>query len=72
MWSLLEEKGYTADQLMDRIEEIEQQLKAEAEDGIPAATRCRKCESMVAHGLPNCQYCGEPMTEADRHPLADI
>lgn len=72
MWSLLEENGYTGDQLMDRIERIQAQLLAEAEDGIPAATRCRSCDSMVANGLPNCQYCGATMPESDRHPLADL
>jgi hypothetical protein len=72
MWSLLEENGYTAEQLLDRIEEIELQRKTEAEDGIPAASRCRKCDSMVAKGLPNCQYCGEPMAGVGRHPLSEI
>jgi hypothetical protein len=72
MWSLLEDNGYTGDQLMDRIERIQAQLLAEAEDGIPAATKCRSCDSMVANGLPNCQYCGAAMPTVERHPLSDL
>lgn len=72
MWSLLEDNGYTGDQLMDRIEKIQAQEKAEREDGIPSATRCRSCDSMVANGLPNCQYCGAAMPLTDRHPLENI
>ena len=61
MWSLLEETGLSADQLMDRIEEIEKQRHEEANDGVPNATKCRSCDSMVAFGLPSCQYCGARM-----------
>lgn len=69
MWSLLEDNGYTGEQLMDRIEKIQAQEKADFEDGVPAATRCSGCNSMVANGLPNCQYCGRAMPLGDRHPL---
>jgi hypothetical protein len=72
MWSLLEDNGYTGEQLMDRIEKIQAQERAELLDGVPAATRCANCNSMVANGLPNCQYCGSAMPKGDRHPLDDL
>ena len=72
MWELLEEQGMTADQLMDKIEAIQAKERAEAEDGIPNATRCTSCDSMVAFGLPKCQYCGAVMPTDAQHPLSSL
>ncbi len=72
MWELLEEQGMTADALMDKIEAIQEQERIEREDGVPNATRCTSCDSMVAHGLPKCQYCGAVMPTMDQHPLSSL
>lgn len=69
MWSLLEEQGMTADQLMDRIEQIQAEDIKAAADGVPKAARCRSCDSMVAIGLAKCQICGAQMETRDRDPL---
>ncbi len=72
MWSLLEESGYTDDQLRERIEEID------ASDGtvdgkrrLPS-TECRSCESRVPAGQTKCQFCGEPVATDPAHPISGI
>lgn len=70
LWSLLEEQGMTADQLMDRIEKIHAEIEHEKNDGIPDAVRCDNCDSMVARGLANCQICGEQVRDNPPDPLA--
>lgn len=70
LWSLLEEQGVTADQLMDRIESIHAEIERERNDGIPEAVPCHKCDSMVARGLAKCQICGEQVRDNLPDPLA--
>jgi hypothetical protein len=70
MWSLLEEQGMTAEQLLDRIEAIHADLERERNDGVPEAVRCRSCESMVGRGLTKCQICGEEVPGNEPDPLA--
>lgn len=69
MWSLLEEQGYSAEDLMDRIEEIEKRIHEEMNDGVPDAKPCRECGAMVARGLPRCQHCGAEARDNEAHPL---
>lgn len=72
MWSLLEENGYTADQLKDRIEEID------ASDGVvdgkrrPQGRHCRGCGTKVPAELAACQFCGESVPGQTDHPLTGI
>lgn len=72
MWALLEEQGFTTDQLMAKLEELDHA------DGIPDGqiksppVRCRSCDSMVPAGMANCQYCGALAREVDDHPLSDL
>jgi hypothetical protein len=73
MWSLLEESGYTADQLLDKMEEID--LADGTADGqvTPRPIDCRSCGSKVAPGLDKCQFCGTPVAGGDPpHPLGEI
>ncbi len=70
LWSLLEEQGMTAEQLMDRIEKIHAEIQHEKNDGIPDAVRCDNCDSMVARGLNNCQICGAQVRDNLPDPLA--
>jgi hypothetical protein len=74
MWSLLEDNGYTADQLLDKIEEID--LADGTADGqvTVAPVDCRSCGSKVAPGLDKCQFCGTRVAGASEpeHPLTGI
>ena len=72
MWSLLEESGYTDEQLRDRIARID---GADGElDGrrTPRPVACRGCEAMVAAGLEACQFCGTGVSTAGSGPIASI
>lgn len=68
MWMLLEENGYTPEQLLDKIEEID--LADGVADGQVTArpADCRACGSKVAPELDKCQFCGEPTQPADGDP----
>jgi hypothetical protein len=72
MWSLLEENGYTEEQLKDRIEQID------ASDGVvdgrrrPRSRPCRECGSMVPAESESCQFCGTVVPGKDDHPLTGI
>jgi len=74
MWSLLEENGYKADQLLDKIEQID--VADGTADGRVTAVpvECRSCGSKVAHGLDKCQFCGTRIVGASEpdHPLTGI
>lgn len=73
MWALLEENGYTPDQLMDKLEELD--LADGMADGRITARvlDCPECGSKVAAGLVSCQFCGTRVRpEGDEHPLSDI
>lgn len=65
MWSLLEENGYSPDDLAARIEEMD------VADGVrdgrvqKPPVRCRACEAMMSADSPACQICGEPNTDPD-------
>lgn len=72
MWALLEENGYTAEQLIAKIEAID------LADGIPdgrlttGAVDCPSCDSKVAAGLDRCQFCGAVVRVEDPNPLGEI
>lgn len=72
MWSLLEEGGYAADQLKDRIAEID---NADGQaDGKRTAqvAQCRACGSKVAAGLVACQFCGTRVAGEPPNPIQAI
>ncbi len=61
MWSILEDGGATEEQLIARVQEIDE-ADAVLDGQITARpTPCRKCDTLVAPGLAACQYCGEPV-----------
>lgn len=72
LWSLLEESGYTDEQLMARIEHID------AADGVvdgrrtPQASTCRQCGARVAPGLAACQFCGTALPETPVDPFSSV
>jgi len=72
VWSLLEESGYTAEQLKARIDELD------GADGTMDGKRtkqvglCRECGSKVAPGLPACQICGGEVAGYTPDPFAGV
>lgn len=73
MWSLLEEAGYSDEQLRQRVEQID--LADGVADGrrTPLPTICRACGAKVAAGLASCQFCGNDLPPADEgHATAGI
>lgn len=72
IWSLLEDAGYTDEQLIARIQEID------VADGVAdgkrtgLASTCRECGAKVAPGLPSCQFCGSQVPREPNDPLAAI
>lgn len=72
MWALLEEQGLTNDQLMAKLEELDNL------DGVPDGRMksgpipCTSCDSRVPAGLTKCQYCGADVPNIDDHPMGQI
>jgi hypothetical protein len=70
MWSLLEESGFTKEQLDERIEAMD------AADGVADGRvqreklRCPNCDSVVVDGIGRCQICGTEVGEVS--PFAGI
>jgi hypothetical protein len=72
LWSLLEERGLTSEQLMAKIDELDM-LDGTADGRMQrAAVDCPKCDSKVAPGLTNCQFCGAEVTPVDDGPLGGL
>lgn len=71
MWSLLEEAGFTDEQLVERIERID--LSDGTADGKrrPEASTCSNCEAKVPGDLPACQFCGTAVSGAS-DPIAKV
>jgi hypothetical protein len=72
MWSLLEDAGYTDEQLRSRIQEID--LADGTEDGkrTELVSQCVGCDAKVAPGLASCQFCGTPLPENQQDPLSSV
>jgi hypothetical protein len=72
IWSLLEDAGYTDDQLRERIREID--LADGTEDGrrTQMAAQCVGCDAKVAPGLASCQFCGVAVPADSQDPLSGV
>ena len=72
LWSLLEDNGYTAEQLKDRIEQID------SSDGVvdgrrrPNVRECPECGTKVPSDLAACQFCGTVVAGQKADPLTGI
>lgn len=64
LWSMLKERGYTDEDLAERIRSIDA-LDGQS-DGArkPLPRRCTKCDSMVEPGRKTCAFCGADMPAA--------
>ena len=56
MWSMLDERGVTREEVHARIE----QIRTEQEQQRTAPARCSNCDSVVGEGRSACQFCGQP------------
>lgn len=72
MWALLEEQGFTAEQLMAKLEELDHADGRPDGRIISAPVRCTSCDSMVPAGMAKCQYCGAQVREVDDHPMGQL
>ncbi len=70
MWSLLEESGYSTDDLVERLQQLDTADGAKDGKLAPAPTPCSVCGAMVDAGLPACQFCGNSNPGLD--PLAAV
>ncbi len=70
MWSLLEESGYTKEQLDERIKAMDQVDGTEDGRALRQRLRCPSCDSVVVEGIGSCQICGTEVGEAS--PFAGI
>jgi hypothetical protein len=63
MWSMLKERGYTDEDLVERIKAID--AEDGAKDGVrkPRPRRCSRCQAMVEPGRRSCAFCGGEMDE---------
>jgi len=65
MWALLEENGYTREQLIAKIDEIDGADGSIDGHVIKPPLRCPKCDSAVTVGAKLCQFCGWVNPEVD-------
>lgn len=68
LWALLEENGYTREQLIAKIDEIDGADGSIDGHVIRPPLRCPKCDSAVSVGAQSCQFCGWENPDVD--PLA--
>lgn len=64
MWSLLEESGFTTEQLMERIEALDGG-DGELDGAARSTVRCQQCRAVLGRGLATCQFCGHPTGVVD-------
>ena len=72
MWSLLEEGGYTTEQLQARIEQMDSADGTADGKRTPRAVQCTACGAKVAPGLSACQFCGTAVPGASSDPLGAV
>jgi NADH:ubiquinone oxidoreductase subunit E len=68
MWALLKENGYTDEQLVARIEELE----TAEEQRVTRLITCRSCDSRVPEGMPRCQICGTETGSVSTDPFDNV
>ena len=71
LWDLLKEQGYTDEQLMERIKELDSADGTLDGKRSPNPVACPKCKSMIAPGRETCVFCGAP-SPAGPDPLSGV
>lgn len=70
MWSLLEDAGYSREDLAERIEQVDAADGQTDGRAVRPALRCPQCDSAVAADAALCQFCG--WTNPNPDPLAGL
>ena len=70
MWALMEEQGFTEEQLIAKIQELDSQDGSVDGRVGSAPSDCRECGSKVAAGLTRCQICGSEIPGVTPSPFA--
>ena len=70
MWALMEEQGFTEEQLIAKIQELDSQDGSVDGRARSAPSDCRECGSKVAAGLIRCQICGSEIPGVTPSPFA--
>lgn len=70
MWALLEENGYTREQLAAKIAELDGSDGSVDGRLVRPVIRCPSCDSAVSPGAKGCQFCGWQNPDVD--PLAAV
>lgn len=71
MWSVLEEHGFTDEELAARLIELDQSDGNLDGRRVPLPSTCRSCGSKVAAGLTACQFCGTALS-TDTTPFDSV
>jgi hypothetical protein len=72
MWSLLEDAGYTDEQLREWIQQIDFADGTEDARRTQLVAQCAACDAKVAPGLASCQFCGTALPEDSHDPFSGI
>lgn len=72
MWALMEEQGMSAEDLIRKIEEIDMSDGVDDDMVRANALDCPSCDSKVAPGLKNCQFCGAEVIADTSDPMGHL
>jgi hypothetical protein len=72
MWSLLEDQGLTNDQLIAKVDELDNLDGNRDGRMMHGPVDCPGYDSKVAPGLTRCQFCGIDVAPVDDHPMGNV
>ena len=61
MWALLEQSGFSPEDLEAKVAELDERL---IKSPMAAATPCTSCDALVPRGMDHCQFCGAATANA--------
>ncbi len=70
LWSMVQESGFTAEELQERLAALDAADGVEDGRVVKPAGECRNCGAAVSAGYDACQFCGEPTGAGD--PFAKL
>jgi hypothetical protein len=72
VWALLEEQGFTQEQLIAKIDELDMLDGTDDGQMKRGAIDCPSCGSKVAPGLTKCQFCGAEIPPILSDPIGNV
>jgi len=70
--SLLERQGLTSEKMIAKLEEFDRADGLAGSEGRSRLLDCPSCQSRVAFGLQNCQFCGTKVRTETGQPIQQI